>query len=73
VVGRDASAQLEGFDGFEAIAFAGDQLYLTVEAALNGTMKGYLITGNVTPNLSELRMQTEAVAEMPAQSPIPQM
>jgi len=43
-----AVADLDGFEGFEAIAFEGDRVYLTVEAQTDETTKGYLVAGTVT-------------------------
>ena len=37
---------LRGFEGFEAIAFDGDDLYLTIEAHKGETMLGYLVRGH---------------------------
>lgn len=39
------SYTIPGFEGFEAIAFAGDRVYLTIEAAQGGGMIGYLVSG----------------------------
>jgi hypothetical protein len=38
---------IAGFEGFEAIAFAGDRFYLTVEANPRNGMMGYLVMGAV--------------------------
>ncbi len=41
----DGVHMLPGFEGFEAIAFDGEVLYLTIEAHKEGMMIGYLIRG----------------------------
>jgi hypothetical protein len=53
-----AAAGLEesiaGFEGYEAIAFSGDDAYLTIEARNNGAMLGYLVKGSMAPGLPGL-------------------
>ena len=55
---------INGFQGLEAIAFAGDRAYLTVEAELNEGMRGSLVAGQMMPNLSELVMDTAVITEI---------
>jgi hypothetical protein len=40
--------QIDGFQGFEAIAFSGDHVYMTIEANPS-KMMGYLVIGTITP------------------------
>jgi hypothetical protein len=42
------SRDLEGFEGFEALAFRGDEAFLTVEADQHGRTVGYLYRARVT-------------------------
>jgi hypothetical protein len=49
-------SQLPGFQGFEAIAFEGGRAFLTVEAEVEEGMVGYLVTGNIAPDLSGLHL-----------------
>jgi hypothetical protein len=58
--------QIEGFEGFEAIGFAGDQIYLTIEAG-GSQMKGYLVMGTIAPDLSEVRLDSATLVENPPQ------
>lgn len=46
-----------GFEGFEAIAFAGDRFYLTVEANPRNGMMGYLVMGAVTGSEAEASLR----------------
>ncbi len=55
---------IDGFQGFEAIAFAGNRVYLTIEAELDEGMLGYLVAGKITPNLSEVVIETSVVTEI---------
>jgi hypothetical protein len=48
------SEKLPGWEGFEAIAFAGNQVFLTVETKQTKAMKSYLIAGTVRTVGSEL-------------------
>jgi hypothetical protein len=59
--------EIKGFEGFEAIAFSGNQAYLTIEAS--GPMKGYLATGTLDPDLMSLTLDPNIV-EIPLQARI---
>ncbi|MBP7213241.1 MAG: hypothetical protein KBA03_03310 [Anaerolineaceae bacterium] len=39
--------EIAGFEGYEAIEFIGDSVYLTIEASPNGNMKAYVVKGLV--------------------------
>ena len=43
----DYSSLIKGFDGFEAIAFNGDEIYISIESEHNGEMVSYLAWGNI--------------------------
>ena len=45
----DYSKSIPGFDGFEAIAFYENSVYVTIEADQNGVMVGYIAWGNIDP------------------------
>ncbi|MEM7033998.1 MAG: hypothetical protein AAF629_30940 [Chloroflexota bacterium] len=59
---------IRGYEGFEAIAFVGDQVFLTIEASPRGDMKGYLVKGTIEPDLSQVVLQTETPTEIQPQS-----
>ncbi|HEU4321614.1 MAG TPA: hypothetical protein VFS21_00560 [Roseiflexaceae bacterium] len=61
-------AAIGGFQGFEAIGFSGDRVFLTVEAEDSG-MKGFLVAGAIAPDLSRIAIDTGTVValEPPAQ------
>jgi hypothetical protein len=65
--------RIAGFEGYEAIAFLGDQVFLTVESDPPGGMKAYLVSGRIAPDLSVVTLDTATLAEIPAQSPIGNM
>lgn len=59
---------IPGFQGYEAIAFAGDEVYLTVEAdGRNGPM-GYLVRGTIAPDLSLIAIDADSLVEIPPQT-----
>jgi hypothetical protein len=58
------SSLIGGFQGFEAIEFVGDRVYLTIEAELDDGMRGYLVSGQIAPDLSEVVMVAEVVTEI---------
>ena len=57
--------QIPGYEGFEAIAFVGDTMYLTIEANHGGSMQGYLVRGQITPDLSGATIFTETAVISP--------
>ena len=64
--------QIDGFEGFEAIAFSGNQVFLTIEAKPDN-MIGYLVIGSIDPGLSELRLDSTNLTELPPQAQIDNM
>lgn len=50
----DYSNSIPGFDGFEAIAFYENSVYVTIEADQNGVMVGYIAWGSINPNSYEI-------------------
>lgn len=64
--------QIDGFQGFEAIAFSDDRVYLTIEAKPE-TMMGYLVSGTINPELSEIRLDPDSLTSIPPQASIDNM
>jgi hypothetical protein len=56
--------QIPGFEGYEAIGFAGDQAYLTVETHRR-TGASLLVTGRIAPDLSVLRLEASRRVSLP--------
>jgi hypothetical protein len=65
--------KLPGSQGFEAIAFSGGRVFLTVETRQGSAMKSYLVTGTVGPELSEVRLDTSKLAEVLPQTDVDNM
>lgn len=59
------ASQIPGYEGYEAIAFNGDQVYLTVEANHQGKMQGFLITGEILPESKQIRLEPSSLSEIP--------
>ncbi len=59
---------IAGFEGYEAIAFNGDQVFLTIEAETRQGMKGYLVTVEIQPDLGSVRLDLDSVQEIQPQT-----
>ena len=59
---------IRDFEGYEAIAFAGDRAYLTIEASPGAEMQGYLVAGTIAPDLSGLLLDTGTIRPIEPQS-----
>jgi len=59
------TGQIPGYEGFEAIAVDGDQVYLSIEANDLGTMRGYLIQGSILEGGSAIDLNQESLLEIP--------
>lgn len=65
-------AEIPGFEGFEAIAFAGERVYLTVEAN-PGKMVSYLVSGWYDPGLKAVYIEPDRRATILPQSDLPNL
>lgn len=63
---------IPNFQGFQAVAIKGQQIFLLVQGKSSQT-QSYLIAGELSPNLSELRLDSSHRAEIPAQEDIDQV
>ncbi len=62
----DLHNTIRGFEGYEAIAFVGNHVYVTMEVRLTATtMTGYLVTGTVTFD-EGIRLNPDTLMELPA-------
>jgi hypothetical protein len=66
-------ALLEGFDGFEAIAFDGDRAFLTIESRSSFGMLGVLVAGEMAANGEALALNPFAQASIPVQAALNNM
>ncbi len=58
---------LPGFEGYEAIAFVDDLVFLTIESK-QGTMLGSLVKGAVLPDLSAIEVDPATMVSIPHQA-----
>lgn len=72
-VEQGVTDQIHGFDGYEALAFVGDRVYLTIETRQPFGALGYLVQGTIAPDLSEVRLDPTVVTPIPAQADLPNM
>ncbi len=61
----DWSGQIDGFQGYEAIAFNGDRAFLTIEADSGSDMAGYLVAALISTDLSALQLDASSLLEIP--------
>jgi len=59
------TGQIPGYEGFEAIAVDGEQVYLSIEANDFGTMRGYLIQGSILEGGSAIDLNQTSLVEIP--------
>ena len=59
---------IAGFEGFEAVAFDHDRIYLTIEASPGSAMLGHLVSGTIAPDLSAIHLQAQPQADIPPQA-----
>jgi hypothetical protein len=55
---------IKHYQGFEAIGFWNQQVYLTIESGKNDKMMGYLISGTLSSDHTEIDMDTSRVVEI---------
>ena len=55
----DYFSLIDGFDGFEAIAFQGEKVLISIEVDSNHTMVGYMAWGQIDPKTFEIKIPKE--------------
>jgi hypothetical protein len=65
-------ADVVDFDGFEAIAFDGDDVYMLIESEQERGMFSYLAAGIIDADETEVLLDTATLAEIQAQSIVPE-
>jgi len=65
--------QIWGFDGYEALTFIGDDLYLTIETEQSDGDAGYLVRGRIAPDLSEIRLDPTVATPIQTQAGLSNM
>lgn len=62
------SGSLAEFEGFEAIAFFENQVFVTIETHHGSPMMGYLVSGAVEKNLERIELNPSTLFEIPPQT-----
>ena len=60
---------LKFFRGYKSIAFYNDQVFLTSESQQGTKTHGYLVSGKITPDSSQITLSTDKVADIPITFP----
>ncbi len=68
--GPELAKLVPGYDGLEALAFNGNQVFFTIEADRGEVTGGYLVDGYFKPDLSGLVLDGTILAELPQQVPV---
>ena len=72
-IAPDFRATISGFQGFEAIGFAGRQAFLTIEADTGEVTVGYLTRGLIIGDLQRLQIEADTIVRIPSQSGLANM
>ncbi len=60
---------IPNFQGYESIVFRGNQVFLTIEAGEGTDMHGYIVSGEISADSSEITLNTTNVVEIPMALP----
>jgi hypothetical protein len=60
---------IPNFQGYESIVFHGDQVFLTIEAGEGTDMHGYIVSGEISADESQITLDTSNVVEIPVAFP----
>ncbi|MCA9934046.1 MAG: hypothetical protein KC415_08995 [Anaerolineales bacterium] len=66
----DGVRNIHNFEGYEAIAFLGDQVFATIESSPGIHMMGYLVNGRIAPDLSAITLNIPGAVEIAPQADI---
>jgi hypothetical protein len=66
----DLSGSIPGFEGFESIVFVEQVVYMTIEAS-DTSMRGYIIFGTISADLSGIFLDTSTLQEIPLGGSVP--
>mgnify|MGYP001028236145 CR=1 FL=1 len=72
-VATGLARQIQGFEGYEAIVFQGNRVFVTIESKPGTSMLGYLVAGEIAPDLSVLCLDATTMTEIPPQADLSNM
>jgi len=62
---------IDGFEGYEAIAFHGKHVYMTIKARSGDTTNSYIVSGETGAGLNSIRLKPSTIRKIPPQTTIP--
>src|SRR6185369_8834200 len=63
LIATDLTDEIRNYQGFESIGFSDSTAFLTIESGDGTDMQGYLISGTISPDLSQLTLDTTKLAQ----------
>ena len=63
-IAPDYKRSIEGFEGFESIAFHNDNFFITIEAKTGNLMKSYIIWGKIDPKSFTMKSKERNILEI---------
>ncbi len=61
---KSLAKDIDGYEGFEAIAFSDNNIYLNIEANTKNGMRSYLLAGTIAEDLSGIILNTNKLTEI---------
>ena len=62
------SESIRGFEGFESIAFNGDEVFMTIESRSGSPMLGYLVRGTVSGAIEQITLDADTLVPLDPQT-----
>ena len=62
------SKSIRGFEGFESIAFNGDEVFMTIESRSGSPMLGYLVRGTVSGAIEQITLDADTLVPLDPQT-----
>ena len=62
------SESIRGFEGFESIAFNGDEVFMTIESRSGSPMMGYLVRGTVSGAIERITLDADTLVPLDPQT-----
>lgn len=62
------SESIRGFEGFESIAFNGDEVFMTIESRSGSPMMGYLVRGTVSGAIEQITLDADTLVPLVPQT-----
>lgn len=62
------SESIRGFEGFESIAFDGDEVFMTIESRSGSPMMGYLVRGTVSGAIEQITLDADTLVPLDPQT-----